>query len=124
MNCYLNSSQVKAASTQPLGRVTLGARVGIALIWVYQHSLSLFAGRGCRYAPTCSYYTAEAMRRYGFWRGGWVGLARLMRCGPWGASGFDPVPETLPEKARWYMPWRYGQWGRDHIDKSTRLDLD
>ena len=38
-------------------------------------------------------------------------------------SGFDPVPETLPGNANWYVPWRYGQWTGDHIDRKTRLDL-
>jgi uncharacterized protein len=37
-------------------------------------------------------------------------LARLLRCQPWGTSGLDFVPEALPEKSRWYMPWRYGRW--------------
>ena len=37
-------------------------------------------------------------------------LARLLRCQPWGTSGLDFVPQALPEKSRWYMPWRYGRW--------------
>jgi putative component of membrane protein insertase Oxa1/YidC/SpoIIIJ protein YidD len=37
-------------------------------------------------------------------------LARLLRCQPWGTSGLDFVPQALPEKSRWYLPWRYGRW--------------
>jgi putative component of membrane protein insertase Oxa1/YidC/SpoIIIJ protein YidD len=43
-------------------------------------------------------------------RGGRMTPARLLRRQSWGASGLDFVPETLPEKSRWYMPWRYGRW--------------
>jgi putative membrane protein insertion efficiency factor len=103
-----------------LGRVpTVLAR---AAIQIYRHTLSLLIGRSCRYAPTCSHYTDEAINRFGLWRGGWIGLARILRCRPGGASGFDPVPETLPEDGRWYAPWRYGRWSGDHIDPATRLD--
>jgi uncharacterized protein len=81
-----------------------------ALIRAYQLSLSSIAGRHCRYLPTCSAYLDEAITRYGFWAGGWMGFARLCRCQPWGAAGFDPVPPALPEQADWTRPWRYGRW--------------
>ena len=97
--------------------------VGIALIRIYRVVLSPLIGRECRYLPTCSEYTEEAIGRYGLWRGFWIGLARIQRCGPFGASGFDPVPEALSEHAHWYAPWRYGRWTGRHIDPKTRLDL-
>lgn len=103
-------------------RLSLPGRAAIGLIWIYRHSLSLFMGRGCRYAPTCSEYTEQAIRQHGFWAGGWIGLARILRCNPWGASGFDPVPETLPEKSHWFAPWRYGRWTGRHIPPKYRLD--
>ncbi|GAB4534265.1 MAG: membrane protein insertion efficiency factor YidD [Roseibium sp.] len=103
-------------------RLSLAGRLAILLIWIYRHSLSLVMGRGCRYAPTCSDYTEQAIRKFGFWAGGWIGLARILRCNPWGASGFDPVPERLPERARWFLPWRYGRWTGAHIAPEHRLD--
>lgn len=108
--------------TDPLA--SLPGLLGIALIRVYQHTLSAFLGRSCRYAPTCSHYTEEAIRRFGLWRGGWIGLSRILRCNPFGASGFDPVPGELPGDARWYLPWRYGHWSGRHIDPATRFDRD
>ena len=79
-------------------------------IRTYQHSLSMVLGRRCRYLPTCSDYTDDAIQTHGVWAGGWVGLARICRCQPWGGSGFDPPPLTLPADSSWYKPWRYGQW--------------
>jgi len=95
---------------------------GIGAIRLYRIFLSPLLGRQCRYLPTCSEYTEEAVSRYGLWRGSWMGLARLQRCGPFGASGFDPVPQRLRIDAHWYTPWRYGQWTGDHIHPDTRLD--
>jgi putative membrane protein insertion efficiency factor len=98
-------------------------RLGIALIHVYRLTLSPLIGRQCRYLPTCSEYTQEAIGRFGLWAGAWIGLSRVTRCGPGGASGFDPIPDRLPATARWYLPWRYGHWSGAHIDPKTRLDL-
>lgn len=80
------------------------------LIRTYQLTLSSLIGRQCRHAPSCSEYTDEAISRHGFWPGGWMGLARICRCNPWGTAGYDPVPERLPEGASALTPWRYGQW--------------
>lgn len=106
----------------PEKRLSPASYVAIGLIWVYRHSLSLFMGRGCRYAPTCSDYTEQAIRRFGFWAGGWLGLSRILRCNPWGASGFDPLPEDLSADARWFLPWRYGRWNGQHIPPEHRMD--
>lgn len=67
-----------------------GAAVGF--IRVYQKLVSPLMGNNCRYQPTCSSYTAEAIASYGFVRGGWMGLRRLGRCHPWHEGGYDPVP--------------------------------
>ncbi len=81
-----------------------------APILVYRYTLSAFLGRQCRYLPTCSAFADEAISRHGAWAGGWMGLARICRCHPWGGHGFDPVPPDLPASARWTRPWRYGNW--------------
>ncbi len=54
--------------------------------------------------------TVDALERYGLWAGGWMTLARLLRCQPFGTSGIDLVPDTAPPGARWFLPWRYGRW--------------
>jgi len=88
----------------------LPRKAGRMLIWTYRHTLSPLVGYNCRHLPTCSVYGDEAIRRFGLWAGGWMTLARLLRCQPWGTSGIDLVPQTLPSGARWYLPWRYGRW--------------
>jgi hypothetical protein len=64
----------------------------LALVWFYQRFVSPLTPPSCRYAPTCSAYAAEAIRKHGPWRGGRLALRRLARCHPWGGHGFDPVP--------------------------------
>ena len=88
----------------------LPRNAGRALIWIYRHTLSPLVGYNCRHLPTCSVYGDEAIERFGLWAGGWMTLARLLRCQPWGTSGIDNVPPTAPPGARWYLPWRYGRW--------------
>lgn len=83
----------------------------LASLWVYKRTLSpllVALGVRCRHAPTCSEYAADAVRRHGAWAGGWMTLARLSRCHPFGSSGWDPVPER--GEAPFYAPWRYGDW--------------
>jgi len=81
-----------------------------ALVRLYQVTFSPLIGFHCRHVPTCSQYADEALARFGVWAGGWMTLARLLRCHPWGTSGLDYVPSDMPARARWYLPWRYGQW--------------
>ena len=76
----------------------------------YQLTLSGLVGRHCRHLPSCSEYTDEAIQRHGLWAGGWMGLARICRCGPFGTSGLDLVPEALPALSAWCKPWTYGRW--------------
>jgi uncharacterized protein len=80
------------------------------MIQAYRYTLSPWVGLECRHLPTCSDYADQAIERYGLWAGGWMTLARLLRCQPLGTSGLDFVCEALPAKSRWYMPWRYGRW--------------
>ena len=83
---------------------------GRGLIRAYRYTLSPLVGFRCRHLPTCSDYADQALDRFGLWAGGWMTLARLLRCQPCGTSGLDFVAQALPEKSRWYMPWRYGRW--------------
>jgi putative membrane protein insertion efficiency factor len=53
------------------------------------------AGGGCRFSPTCSEYWLQAVEQHGALRGSFLGLKRLLRCHPWGGSGFDPVPAAV-----------------------------
>ena len=101
------ASMLAAARRAP--RV-MGQVLGRGLIAVYRHTLSALVGMHCRHLPTCSQYADEAIARFGLWAGGWMTLARLLRCHPWGTSGLDVVPTTLPAQAHWYLPWRYGRW--------------
>ena len=81
-----------------------------ALILAYRSTFSALVGFHCRHLPTCSSYADEAIDRFGLWAGGWMTLARLCRCHPLGTSGLDVVPRALPQRACWYLPWRYGRW--------------
>jgi uncharacterized protein len=90
-------------------RKTPGRLLGLGLIRLYQLTLSSFIGNSCRHLPTCSEYGFEAIARHGLWAGGWLTLFRVVRCGPGGTHGFDPVPEVLLPRQRWYTPWRYWQ---------------
>lgn len=62
------------------------------LIRAYQLLLSPLLLPSCRYLPSCSSYAAEAIEIHGAARGSWLALRRLLRCHPWGGSGYDPVP--------------------------------
>ncbi|MBQ3179830.1 MAG: membrane protein insertion efficiency factor YidD [Firmicutes bacterium] len=66
-------------------------RVFIALIRFYQLAISPYLGANCRYYPTCSAYTIQAIEKYGALKGLWLGLKRICRCHPWHEGGYDPV---------------------------------
>ena len=84
--------------------------IGRGLVKLYRFGIAPLIGMNCRHLPTCSDYADEALAKYGLWAGGWMTLARLLRCHPWGTSGLDFVPAERPSGARWYLPWRYGRW--------------
>ncbi|MFO1153957.1 MAG: membrane protein insertion efficiency factor YidD [Rhodospirillales bacterium] len=72
----------------------------LGLIHAYRLLLSPILPPTCRFEPTCSAYGLDAIRRFGAVAGGWLALRRLIRCHPWGGSGFDPVPDVLPVACR------------------------
>ncbi len=71
-----------------LGKLPATALIGV--VRGYQLLISPWLGNVCRFQPTCSNYMIEAVRKYGFLRGGWKGVRRIARCHPFGASGYDP----------------------------------
>lgn len=85
-------------------------RAGRGLVLLYRYTLAGLIGPRCRHLPTCSDYADEAIGRFGLWAGGWMALARILRCHSFGTSGLDFVPAALPERTRWWLPWRYGRW--------------
>jgi putative membrane protein insertion efficiency factor len=74
-------------------RPSVGARIAIALIRGYQKAFAWTPPR-CRFFPSCSQYTLEAVERRGLGAGLWLGARRVARCHPWNPGGFDPVPEA------------------------------
>jgi putative membrane protein insertion efficiency factor len=85
-------------------------RAGRGLVSLYRYTFSPLVGFHCRHLPTCSAYADQALERFGLWAGGWMTLARLLRCHPFGTRGLDLVPDALPPAAHWYLPWRYARW--------------
>lgn len=68
------------------------AKAMLALIAFYRNCISPLTPPVCRFTPTCSQYAMEAIQKYGPFRGGWLALKRILRCHPFGGSGYDPVP--------------------------------
>jgi len=64
----------------------------IFLVRVYQRAISPILPSSCRYQPTCSQYTVEALQMHGLFKGSWLAIKRIASCNPWGGSGYDPVP--------------------------------
>lgn len=65
----------------------------LGLIRLYQLTLSRVLPPTCRFHPSCSQYSYEAVSRYGLWRGGWLAVRRVTRCHPFNPGGYDPVPD-------------------------------
>jgi len=68
------------------------SKLFVVIIRIYQLSISPFLGANCRYTPTCSQYSIEAIEKHGPFKGGWLAIKRISSCHPWGGHGHDPVP--------------------------------
>jgi putative membrane protein insertion efficiency factor len=80
------------------GQPSLGAKRGLSLQWlavilikVYQNTLGFVFPQACRFYPSCSEYSIQALEKHGFLKGGWLALRRLLRCHPFNPGGYDPV---------------------------------
>lgn len=88
-------------SKAPSRRKSVIAALFLFIIRGYQRFISPLLPASCRYAPTCSDYAVQAIRKHGGLKGGWLATTRILRCHPWGGCGFDAVPETLEK--RWWL---------------------
>ncbi len=70
----------------------------IKFIKIYRYLISPFISPSCRYLPTCSEYSIEALKTFGFTKGLLLSFRRIMSCHPWGNSGFDPVKKEMKAK--------------------------
>ncbi len=68
----------------------------ILLVRIYQLLISPWLGQNCRFYPSCSCYAQQALREHGSIKGLWLTVRRLLRCHPWHAGGYDPVPALRP----------------------------
>ena len=84
-----NSAMAPQAESASTGG---GRTIALAIIRFYQRFISPLLGSNCRFHPTCSQYTYEAIQKYGLLKGGTMGAKRIGRCHPWHKGGFDPVP--------------------------------
>jgi len=70
--------------------------IALVIIRFYQYAVSPHFPPACRFYPTCSKYAYQAVDRFGFLRGSWLALRRILRCHPFSRGGYDPVPEFAP----------------------------
>jgi len=69
-------------------------KILLAPVYFYRYAISPLTLPSCRYTPTCSQYTIEALKRHGPFKGSYLSAKRILSCNPWGGSGYDPVPEV------------------------------
>ncbi len=72
----------------------------MVLVKLYQNLISPLTPATCRYQPTCSHYTLEALQKHGLFKGGMLSIKRIFSCHPWGGSGYDPVPDVDNESIK------------------------
>jgi putative membrane protein insertion efficiency factor len=87
----------------------------MALVRFYRAAISPWTPAACRYDPTCSAYMLDALEMHGALRGSWIGLKRIMRCHPWGGSGYDPVPVPTDRPVAGYLAGSTAEPGSQRI---------
>jgi putative membrane protein insertion efficiency factor len=88
-----------------------------AVLWLikfYQRHISPWTPPSCRFLPTCSHYTYEAIEKFGLLRGGWLGVKRICRCHPFSKRAYDPVPQQ----------WQQQQWQQSVPKAADELNSD
>ncbi|MBX5452429.1 MAG: membrane protein insertion efficiency factor YidD [Acidobacteriia bacterium] len=80
--------------------MSFAARALVGFVRLYQWTLRPLIGAHCRFHPSCSEYAIAALERHGAWRGALLAAWRVLRCNPWNAGGFDPVPADFPSRSR------------------------
>lgn len=76
--------------------IPLRSKIVKPLFWFYRYFLSPWVGNQCRFYPTCSHYSEEAIKERGFIIGLILTIVRILKCNPWHSGGFDPVPTKTP----------------------------
>ena len=87
-----NTSVDGESVAEHLATRSIPGKVMIAAIRFYQRTISVALPPSCRFYPSCSEYTLQAVARYGPLKGGWMGIKRILRCQPFSPGGYDPVP--------------------------------
>lgn len=83
--------------------VSIPKYIGQGLIWIYKKCISPFLPHSCKYIPSCSTYTLDSIREWGFFRGTALGIKRIFRCNPHAHGGVDPVKTNLKGDFKWLM---------------------
>jgi len=86
------NNQDNAEKSLPAQVIDLPSRLARGLISLYKKFISPLLPPACRFHPTCSQYCSEALEKHGFFKGGWIGMKRILRCNPFFKGGYDPVP--------------------------------
>jgi len=86
---------------------------------IYRYTISPLLGPRCRHLPSCSHYALDAIELNGAWIGLWLTIGRLLRCHPWGSSGYDPAPDLSKNPIPFWAPWRcYGYRRQNEFNKA------
>lgn len=86
----------------------LPRNLSVLILRLYRAVISPLYGDVCRYYPSCSSYSLQAIQQYGVLRGSWLGIRRIFRCHPWAAGGVDDVPPRVSESGQKYTLTRFG----------------